>query len=538
MANGMTRRRFLITAGTTAAGALLAACQPRPPAASQAPAPTAMPVAPTTAPAVAPTAAGSGKLLKLRSYIDIVSMDPISRIGQPESDISDCVMRGLVRYAPNSYELYNDLAESINQVDATTIEFKLREGVKWDRDYGEVTTEDVRYSYERFLDPNLKVAYKDDWATLEKVEIVDKYRGKIVLKEPFAPLWKTTLPITSGDIVCMKHVESVGVEKFQTDIVGCGPYSFVDWRPKERAVVKRNPNYFGKPAAFDEIHFIPIEDDKAAEIALLAGEVDWSRIPIGSIERLKNDPNLKTWVRPSLRYRFIGFNVQSPKLEDVNVRKAIRSAIDVDAILKAAYAGQAEPGRGIVAPGLLGNWKDAPLHTRDVAKAKEYMAKAGVTSLDLRYTYQNTSEYQTWGEIAQQNLKDIGINLTLEPLERSAYSGIGSRPEGEKLELIEVNFSMQPDPSWGTMWFLCSQIPGWNYPRWCNPKFDELHFRGVTTLDDAERDKIYVQMQQLWDEDAVCVWITHSVNAYAHSPRIQPATTPHGVANVEFFAPA
>jgi peptide/nickel transport system substrate-binding protein len=551
----LTRKEFLVATGATAAGALLAACAP-----AATPAPTAPPPAPTAVPptaapptkapaptAVPPTAVpaptkaavpAAGKILKYRMYLDVENLDPARRISANDGDVADTVLRGLVRYKAGTYEIYNDLAESCKQTDPLTIEFKLREGVKWDRDFGEVTTEDVKFSYERFRDPALKAAYADDWAALDKVEIVDKYRGKIILKQTSAPLWKTTLPVGSGNIVCKKHVEKVGLDAFKTDLVGCGPYNFIEWRPKDRVILRRNPSYFGPPALFDEIQCIPILDDKAAEVAIQADEIDYSRIAIGSIDRFQKDPKIKALVTPALRFRCMGFNVESPKLKDVNVRNAIRWAVDVPAILQAGYSGKAEQETGLIAPGLLGYWKDAPKYTRDVAKAKDFMQKAGLTTLDITYTYQNTSEYQTWGEVAQQNLKDIGINLKLNPLERAAYSGIGFREEGKALELFNLNFSMQPDPSWATVWFVSAQIPGWNYMRWSNKEYDALHQKGLTSTDDKERDQIYIQMQQIWDKDAICVWITHGVMSYAYWPRIKPVTTPHGLAQLEFFAPA
>ncbi len=53
------------------------------------------------------------------------------------------------------------------------------------------------------------------------------------------------------------------------------------------------------------------------------------------------------------------------------------------------------------------------------------MSKAGLTSLDLTFTYQNTDEYSTWAQIIQQNLKDVGINVTLNPLDSSSFWAYG-----------------------------------------------------------------------------------------------------------------
>jgi peptide/nickel transport system substrate-binding protein len=479
------------------------------------------------------------KILRVRLYGDIQNMDPAFQISENDGVVFNAVTNGLVRYCSNSYELCNELAESIEQSeDGLEISFKLKEGVMWHEGYGEVTTEDVKYSYERMIDPELDAAYADDWATLDHVEIIDKYRGKIILKEPFAPLWTSTMPVSSGTIISKKYVEEIGYEAFATDIIGSGPYLFAEWRPQEKVILKKNPDYFGEEPYWDEIHLIPIEDDKSAEIALEAGDIDWARIAIPSVQRFEDNPNFEVWKKASLRYRWIAMNVEHPKLQDINVRKAIIHAIDVPSILQATYMGQVEQEFALVPPGLVGSWADAPRYERDVEKAKEFMAAAGLETLDLRLDLQDTSEYRTWAEIAQQNLKDIGINLELNTMESSAY---WSTSFGEQAcidnELLTSNYSMQPDPAWATMWFTCDQVTVWNTQCWCSEEYDELHRKGLVTLDLEERANIYIEMQKLWDEAAQTICITHGVMTYAYSPNISPSTTPNGRPLYHFFGP-
>ncbi len=480
------------------------------------------------------------KILRVRLYSDISNLDPAFQVSENDSVVAYAVMDGLVRYCPNSYDICNQLAESIEQSeDGLEIRFKLKEGVQWHKGYGEVTTEDVKYSFERFTDPDLDAVYADDWATLDHVEIIDKYNGVIHLKESFAPLWTSTLPVGSGTIICKKFVEEIGVDKFATDIIGTGPYIFDEWKPGQMVILKKNPDYYGGEPAWDEIHMIWIEDDKAAEVALEAGDLDWTRISITSVDRFESDPSFLVWKMPSLRYRWIAMNIQHPKLQDINVRKAIIYAIDVPSILAATYLGQVEQEYALIPPGLIGYWADAPRYERDVEKAKEYMAKAGLETLDLRLDLQDTTEYRTWAEIIQQNLKDIGINLELNTMESSAYwdTSFGEQAV-ENNELLTSNYSMNPDPAWATMWFTCDQVTVWNTQSWCNEEYDELHRKGLVTTDDAEREKIYIEMQRIWDEAAQTIWITHGAQTYAHTPNISPATSPHGTPHYEFFLPA
>lgn len=549
----MNRRDFLrlATLMGMAAGVepLLAACGPTAPAATTVPTtgpivpPTQVPTkAPTAVPATAvpptntpvPTPAGP-KILKFRNGGDIPGVDPAFMVGY-ETFVIDIVYSGLVIQKPNSYELVNDLAESIEQsADGLTITFKLREGVKWHKGYGEVTTEDIKFSFERIADPANQSPYASDWGTLDHVEVVDKYNGKIILKSPFSPLWTSTLPVNSGRVVCKKYIEEVGVDKAKFAPIGSGPYLFDTWVPNQKLIMKRNPEYYGEQFYFDEIHFIPIADNMAAEVALEAGEVDFSNISLASAEKFMANKDFKVEKRAPLYYNWIGMNVENPKLQDINVRQAIRYGIDVPQILAAAYFGQAEPEYSLIPPGLLGFWKDAPHYERDVEKAKDFLSKAGLTTLDLTYTCSTTTESKTWAEVTQQNLAEIGINVTINALDPSTAWQAGMGDNGKTLELYGSGFSMYPDPSWATMWFLCDQVGVWNWMRWCNKDFDTMHNQAIAELDPKKREEIYIKMQQLWDESAINVWVTNGANILAFRPNIVPAMTPHGQVQLWYF---
>ena len=480
------------------------------------------------------------RILRIRLYGDIQNLDPAFRISENDEVVSNAVMNGLVRYCPNSYDLCNQLAEEFEQSeDGLEIRFKLKEGVMFHNGYGELTAEDVKYSYERFIDPDVNADYADDWATLDYVEVIDKYNGVIHLTEPYAPLWNSTMPVNSGNIVSKKFVEEVGLEGFATNIIGTGPYMFQEWKPQEMVILTKNPDYFGPEPYWDEIHLIPIEDDKAGEVALEAGDIDFGLVSMAAIERFEDNPDFKVWSKPSLRYSWVGMNVQHPKLEDPNVRWAVIYGIDVDSIIQAAYLGKVERECALIPPGLTGYWEDAPCHKRDVEKAKEYLEKANVDSLELRLDIQDTSEDRIWGEIIQQNLADVGIDVEINPMDSSTFwtTTFGEQAV-ENNELHIGGYSMQNDPAWATMWFTCDQIGVWNAYSWCDEDYDALHKQAMITLDSEKRDDLYIEMQQRWDQAAHSKFVTHGVRVYGYSPAIDPATTPNGKPQVEFFQPA
>ena len=478
--------------------------------------------------------AASDNILRIRTDADIGSLDPAFIVRWVDDTVSRAVMEGLIRYIPDTDETEYLLAEWIEiSDDGLEIHFKLREGIQWHGGFGELTTEDVKFSFERFRDEELASTYASDWASLDRVEIIDDHEGIIILSEPQATLWTTTLPLTSGLIISKAFYEEVGHDAFQTTIIGTGPYILSEWRPDERLILTRNPDYWGELPDWEEIHLIPIADDTSAEIAFLAGELDFAEITLAASDQFENHPNYRLMTLATNTYNWIGMNIENPKLEDINVRLAIRYGIDVPSILEAVYAGKADQARAIIPPRILGHWEDAPLYERDVERALGYMEQAGLTSLDLELAILNTVDYTTWAAIIQQNLAEIGINIQINLMDSAAFWDIGMGDSALDVELFAIHFNAMSDPAWFTMWFTSDQVSdgendGWNWMRWVSPEFDELHARGLTSLDPVERAAIYIEMQELWDEAVHTVWVTHLPRAYVFMPYVVPVMDSNG----------
>src|SRR5260370_34693271 len=274
-------------------------------------------------------------VLRVRSYGDIQDFDPAFSKAAPDGDVARCVFRQLIGYkSSTSWEWTPDAAEKIEQVDPKTVAFTLKPGIKWTNGFGEMTAEDVKYSFERIADPATKSPYKGDWATLDKVEVTGPLSGVIHLKEPFAPLWLSTPPWNTGTILCKKALEASG-NRFTTNPPAlCGAYLLKEWRPKQETILVRNPDYVGPKPAHAEIHIHPIEDEKTAEIGFAAKELDFTSTSVSSLPKLKSEPppGAKLAIRPSLAYVWLGMQVDVPPFNDIRLRKAVQKAVDADAI--------------------------------------------------------------------------------------------------------------------------------------------------------------------------------------------------------------
>ena len=473
------------------------------------------------------------KVLRVRTLTDLKSLDPPFRSSPSDTDVIDAIYSRLIAYRPGDQWRWDlDAAEMIEQVDDTRIAFRLRPGIRWTGGYGEMTAEDVKYSFERVIDPALGAWSASDWSALDHVEVTGELEGVIVLKEYFAPLWWSTLPWHTSCIVCKQAVEDAGGTFTIDPPATSGRYMLKDWQPNQRITLARNPDYYGPKAGFDEIHIIPIDDENAAELAFVAGEIDFTTVPASSLPRLNEEPPeggvLVT--KPTLDYTWLGMNVENSALADIRVRQAVQKAVDVDQILEAAYFDVAAPATGIIGPGLLGHRNiEPPKPDPDAARA--LLAEAGAEGLTLTLDILASTTNRSTAQVIQSNLAEIDIEVVINQNDAGLFWSLGSEAAGtmwKDVQLILNTFNMAPDPSWATAWFTCDQVGVWNWERWCSQEFTDLNGTALTETDDVRRDEIYRRMQTLMWESGAYVFITHGLAPSLHRDTVTPALLPDG----------
>jgi peptide/nickel transport system substrate-binding protein len=489
-----------------------------------------------SAAALAPTSplrAQTTKVLRARSYVDVAILDPGDRVGVVDDEIMSSIFGGLVRLKPgNAWTWENDLAVSVEQVDPTHIKFQLKPGIPWTNGFGEVRAEDVKFSYERIADPARKAEYRTDWDSLDHVEVTDSHSGVIVMKRPFAPMWSTTLPTASGLIICKRAVESLPDKRITLDPVAvCGPYKIKSAIPKRSVTLERNPLWPGTKPAFDEIQYILILDANAAEIAYDAGEIDITLLANSAVPRLQKSmpAHSKLIVEPALAYWWIGMQSEYGIFSDIRVRKAMQYAIDAQVIIDGAFFGVPQRATGIIAPGLIGNRPDNLIKGPDLAKARALLKEAGKdggfkTSIGVR----NSAEFVNAAQILAAQLAQVGVTAEVMPFDAGAQKAMADDKNGawKQMEMHIIRFSMQPDPSWATAWFVTSQIGQWNWERFSNAEFDKLADDGVAELDNKKRDALYRRMQDLMEESGSYIFLTHGVNAVLYRDTLKPSLSP------------
>ncbi len=473
-----------------------------------------------------------GRVLRVRSYSDLQVLDPAFWVSLPEADIITAIYPPLVAPMPGDVWSWKTVAaKSIEQIDDLTVAFELLDGITFSGGHGKMTAEDVKFSIERIADPDNESPYAGDWSALDQVEVTGELTGLIRLKTPFVPLWTTTLPTPASCIVSKAAFEAAGGQVTTDPVAMSGHYLLTEWVPKQRTVLTRNPDWPGEPGGFEEIHIIPIEDPATAELGFEAGDLDYTWTAVSSLPRLKEDPPAGSVVleKPSLAYVWLGMNEAVAPFDNPNIRRAVQHAIDRQLVVDAAYYGAAELGNGLVAPGLPGS-RDGVTYDYDPDRARELLEQEGATGITVTLDILNQSERLLAAQVIQANLADVGINAEIKQNDSGTFWSLGASdsPDYDTMQMYLQRFSMQPDPSWATVWFTPEQIGVWNWSRFDNARFKELHDMGLVEADETKRDAIYREMQDLMDESGSFVFFTHEVVGVVHSEDIAPGLKPNG----------
>lgn len=436
------------------------------------------------------TASAEGTL-RVRIGSDIGNLDP-ARIFQIENQtVAGHIFNGLVKYDQATNEIVPDLATewSVSD-DGTAYTFKLRSGVKWHKDYGEFSADDVKFSLERVLNPDTKSRYAGQLAGVKTVEAPDPLTVRIVLEKPNAGLLNKLTAFNQGWIVSRKAVADIGDQKIALKPIGTGPFVFDKWSAGSEVRITANPDYFEGAPKVDAVVFKIIKDETAAAIALENRELDiffgLQSPPV--IDRLSKSQAVTVLDRPANHTINLVLNTTVKPLDDARVRQAIAYGVNRKAIIDGYFKGTKGTGHSVLTSSFPQYTESVPQYPYDPDKAKALLAEAGVGSFDLELVSVGLSPYDQLVVPMADDLKKLGINATIKVLERGAY--LEARGKGEIMTCITgVVGPPDPDSPLVTLYATQSFPPGLNTSRY--DQVDDLLAKAATEQDSAKRTAVY-----------------------------------------------
>jgi peptide/nickel transport system substrate-binding protein len=459
------------------------------------------------------------------------SLDPHTSILGQSQAIVRFMYRGLTRFAikdgkVTTAEVEPDLAESWTlSPDGTVWTFKLKKGVQFHKGFGELTAEDVKFSFERQISRVPGTRFGVNLEVIKSIEVVDPYTVQIALKA-FDPIFLLRMVgYQQGYLLSKKAVEKYG-DQFKWNPVGTGPFYFERHSPREKIVLKAFDKYHGGRPQIDEVQWFDVPEDATKLIGLEKGTFDLlypEAVTADFADQVKKMGAVIDRRGPGGQERFY-INMTKPPFDDLRVRKAFMHAIDRKAIKETMYPGDlARVADSCLPTGYFGHIP-MTFPEYDPDKARKLLAEAGYPNgfTIKNYFISRSFFYPKVLTLAQEQLKKVGIIVELQVVEHATYHE-NIRKNLDPFVLYGGTRITDADP-WLSLFFDGKEIPD---PATGNKGTNFAHYRAIDDLlvsgrverDVKRRAAIYAEAQKRMERDLVCLPISDVPGQWARNPK-------------------
>lgn len=334
-------------------------------------------------------------------------------------------------------------------------------------------------------------------------------------------------------------------KSFNRTSLGTGPYVVKEFKAGQRIRLARRENYWRDKPPIREILFKVVPDDNVAWNALLAGELDESKVNSDRWRVEKDSAALKDRITFHrfylLGYNFAPWNTRDPILSDKRVRKAMAMCLDRRSLIQNVFYGTARLISGPFTPDQWAYNPDVKPIEYDPSGARKLFEESGWRDTNKDGLLDRNGQplhiemlipagsktSATQGQIYQQALKNIGVTLDLNTVDVAV---LFDRVMAGKYQTALLQWNTDLDPDVFSL-FHSSQMPpaGQNFVFYSNPAVDQLIDRGRTETNPAERRKIYQQIHALLAEDQPYMWMVQVSDKWALSTRIHDVEESDGL---------
>jgi peptide/nickel transport system substrate-binding protein len=520
-------------------------------------------------PAATPVAAADPVVLNIGDTQGIDSINPYGTALVVGYEVFGLTYDLLVGFGPEA-EPAPGFAESWERApDGKSWTFKIREGMKWS-DGEPATAQDACFSFQinidavaaesfiglGYIDPSVRDA------GITKAECPDDTTMILTSSDPTERILQTYVPILPKHIWGEMTYAEIGEAKFDAPQVGSGPYQLTEWKTGEFAKFERNPNYWGKQGAADEITIQEFGSADTLLQSLKSGAIDYARgMNAQQFDALKAEEGIVTIAGQSNGWTELGFNTygtgtgntipeggpSTTALLDPAFRDAVGYAIDKQELVDRILLGYGDVGSTPIAP-IVSDFHIEPANPRtfDLALADQKLTDAGYAkdssgarldkdgkpiSLTLVFPDDDTN-YAQAAQFITGWFEQIGVKVTGVPYESGALVDVMLPPEADgtaDYDMFIWGWSWGPDPSGPLEIFTCDAIGGSSDSLWCDETYDANYVK-QGSLGGPERKAVVDEMQQYWYEQAPyhILFYDNSLHAYRTDKfsnwHVQPST--------------
>jgi peptide/nickel transport system substrate-binding protein len=401
------------------------------------------------------------------------------------------VLEGLVKIDRNG-QIVSALAKDYKiSKDGKEYTFILNKGVKF-HDGKPFGAEDVKFTFDRLMDPKGPIAHKEYYEVIDSVLVVDNDTVKIRLKNSNSMfLFNLARP---DSIIVNKQA----IDRLKSTPIGTGPFKFVEWVPGDHITLAKFGGYHKKDIPYlDKVTFKFIGDPSAQIASLKAGDIDVIAYDVSPENALllEKDPKFRVFNGYTTTEVILSTNHSRKPFTDVKVRRAMAHAIDRSALIKGAMSGYGMPIGSHMDPGNPYYTDLTSTYPYNPEKAKQLLAEAGfpngfeaVIKLPERFAYAKRS-----GEIITDMLSQVGIKLKIELTEWGQWIDRVFKNADFDLTVIghaePFDINIYANPKY--------------YFRYDSPKFQETLKKAEMEPNPKVRKELYIACQKIITEDAV-----------------------------------
>jgi peptide/nickel transport system substrate-binding protein len=480
------------------------------------------------------------------SISDIANLNPIFSNDTASNTVRDMIYDRLLSYDPAG-NLIPNIATEVPKVDSdqVTYRFKLRNDVKWS-DGQQFTADDVVFTFQLMFDPKYKAVTSRYRSQLEQylASATAPDKSTVVFKttSAYAPFLISfgTLPILPKHVwETLQPAAMNSSEMNQVPTVGSGPFLPVKWDKGAQYQLKRNDTYFRGKANLDSFIFKVVPDAVQVANQLKTGEIDVGQPDASVWDSLASAQNMNrvSYVSPSFAYYIQNLDpAKTPKAAifgDLQVRKALLTALDLTKVADKVYFGQAAPADSSVSSAQWVHTTPKTQYHYSIRNAEQMLdaagwvkgadgirAKGGVRmEWELR-TNSGNKVRETLITVLADQWKQIGANVATKAVQFPQL--VTQLSQTREFEMILLGISEGLDPDTTQLWHSKSIGNGaLNGMAYKNPKVDDLLDQAVKTLDREKRKGLYQQVQGILMEDLPAPLLTFPKQLWGVSKRVK-----------------
>lgn len=475
--------------------------------------------------AAAQTEAGGEKNLVMPSASCVANLNPLLE-GYKEAAMLNPIYDPLYVIDVNETRYY--LADSYEvSEDGMQITVKLKEDLKW-HDGEAITADDMIFTMDVCSDTNngaggTNIVILNDQPV--KYEKVDDLTVKVTL--PMASA--SYADLLGGLTLIPEHVfegnpSVVSAGEANMKGIGSGPYKVTEFKQDEYLLLEKYEDYYMGAPSIDKVTFRIISDLSAQEVALMNGEVNFMELANApAVAKYEADPNFTVVKYPEGRVNYLAVNKFCETVQDPKVVEAVFAALNRDEIIAGAYGdGMAESANSIFSN--VNTFYDPSVegYTQDVEKAKLLVKETGLDSKTLTLYFNSERVYmKESAQIIQQQLKNVGINLEVIPLESAGFFEKVFGTDGD-YEFYLNGYGAVGDPDQ----VVAGMYDGtWGVNLAVSDEVSQLWKDARTVYTPEERAAIYKQIQIQTRDELTCYPIAYPNYVFVTTSNIKGADT-------------